>query len=127
MAAHKRPSGPFDIKLGPGGLVDLEFAIHTLQLRHGTALRPRLEKAIAELADAGLVPREIDGALRLLTRMLVTFRLVSPSSAEPPAASRALVAAACGLPDWDALLAAHEAARQTVSQLWRAVASAGGE
>jgi glutamate-ammonia-ligase adenylyltransferase len=127
MAAHKRPSGPFDIKLGPGGLVDLEFAIHTLQLRHSIALRPRLEDAIAELAAAGLVPGDIDWALRLLTRMLVTFRLVSPSSAEPPAASRPLVATACGLLDWDALLAAHDAARHRVSQLWRAVAPAGGE
>ena len=32
MARHKKPSGPLDIKLGPGGLVDLEFAVHTLQL-----------------------------------------------------------------------------------------------
>ena len=26
MARHKPPAGPLDIKLGPGGLVDLEFA-----------------------------------------------------------------------------------------------------
>jgi glutamate-ammonia-ligase adenylyltransferase len=39
MAKHKPPSGPFDIKLGDGGLVDLEFAVHTLQpaSRHGPA------------------------------------------------------------------------------------------
>ena len=29
MARHKPPAGPLDIKLGPGGLVDLEFAVHT--------------------------------------------------------------------------------------------------
>jgi glutamate-ammonia-ligase adenylyltransferase len=125
MARHKPPGGPFDIKLGEGGLVDLEFAVHTLQLRHGIGLHPRLEDALADLTQAGLTSPEIDPALRLLTRMLVTLRLVSPNSAEPPPASRPLVARACGLADWDALLAAHGAARQRVAELWRRVASAG--
>jgi glutamate-ammonia-ligase adenylyltransferase len=126
MARHKPPDGPFDIKLGEGGLVDLEFAVHTLQLRHRIGLHPRLEDALADLVNAGLVSPEIDPALRLLTRMLVTFRLVSPSSAEPPPASRPLVARACGLPDWESLLAAHDAARQRVAGLWREVAAGGG-
>lgn len=121
MTAHRPASGPFDIKMGEGGLVDLEFAIHTLQLQHRIGLRPRLEDALADLAEAGLVPAEADGALRLLIRMLVMFRLVSPSSAEPPEATRPLVARACGLPDWEALLAAHAEARQRISQLWRRV------
>ncbi len=46
MAAHKAPRGKFDIKLGPGGLVDLEFAVHTLQLKHSIGLYPHLEDAI---------------------------------------------------------------------------------
>ena len=123
MASHKAPKGPFDIKLGPGGLVDLEFAVHTLQLRHGIGLHPRLEDALADLVAAGLASAEIDPALRLLSRILVTLRLVSPDSAEPPAASRPLVARACGLPDWESLLAAHDAARQRVGDFWREVAS----
>ena len=125
MASHKPPRGRFDIKLGPGGLVDLEFAVHTLQLRHNIGLHPHLEDALEELAAAGLVSGEIDPALRLLTRMLVMFRLVSPASDEPPDETRPLVAAACGLPDWNALLAAHDAARQRVAELWRRVASGG--
>jgi glutamate-ammonia-ligase adenylyltransferase len=127
IATHKPPKGPFDIKFGEGGLVDLEFAVHTLQLRHRVGLHPRLEHALAELAAAGLVSEDIDPALRLLTRMLVTFRLVSPNSAEPPPASRDLVARACGLADWEALLAAHETARQRVRDLWRRVASCDGD
>ena len=59
--------------------------------------------------------------MRLLTRMLVVLRLASPNSAEPPAATRPLVARACGLADWDELLAAHEQARQSISALWRTV------
>jgi glutamate-ammonia-ligase adenylyltransferase len=123
MEAHKPPSGPFDIKLGEGGLVDLEFAVHTLQLRHRIGLHPHLEVALAELERAGLVGADIDPALRLLTRMLVMSRLVSPSSAEPPEATRPLVAAACGHESWEALLAAHDDARQRIRALWRGVAS----
>jgi glutamate-ammonia-ligase adenylyltransferase len=125
IARHKRPSGAFDIKLGPGGLVDLEFAVHTLQLRHGIGLDPHLEVALAALHEAGLVGADIDPALRLLTSILVMFRLVSPDSAEPPEATRPLVARACGLPDWNALLAAHDAARQRVSALWAQVSQGG--
>jgi glutamate-ammonia-ligase adenylyltransferase len=125
MAAHKPPRGPFDIKTGPGGLVDLEFAVHTLQLLHRIGLHPHLEDALADLHQAGLVPGDIDPALRLLTRMLVLFRLVSPGSEEPPDQTKPLVAAACGARDWNGLLAAHEAARQRVSQLWGRVASGG--
>jgi glutamate-ammonia-ligase adenylyltransferase len=124
IARHKRPSGPFDIKLGPGGLVDLEFAIHTLQLSRRIGLAPRLTDAIEALAAAGLVPPDTADAHRLLTRMLVTLRLVSPDSAEPPLASRDLVARACGTRNWEELLAAHEDARQRVSLLWGAVTKA---
>jgi len=122
MASHKPPSGPFDIKLGDGGLVDLEFAVHTLQLRHRIGLDPHLEIALAELEAAGHVGPDVDPALRLLTRMLVMSRLVSPNSAEPPDATKPLVAAACGMADWDALLAAHDDARQRIARLWRDVA-----
>jgi [glutamine synthetase] adenylyltransferase / [glutamine synthetase]-adenylyl-L-tyrosine phosphorylase len=123
MAAHKPPSGPFDIKLGEGGLVDLEFAVHALQLQHGIGLHPRLEHALSDLAAAGLVPAEIEPAARLLTKMLVMFRLVSPSADEPPPASRDLIGRACGLAGWQTLLAAHDEARQRIGALWREVAA----
>ncbi|HEY0327142.1 MAG TPA: bifunctional [glutamine synthetase] adenylyltransferase/[glutamine synthetase]-adenylyl-L-tyrosine phosphorylase [Allosphingosinicella sp.] len=123
IARHKPAKGPFDIKLGEGGLVDLEFLVQSLQLIHRTGLDPCMEVALGALAGAGLVPSELVDDYRLLTRMLVTFRLVSPQSAEPPPPSRALVAQACGLADWDALLEAHASARQRVSQSWTAFAA----
>jgi glutamate-ammonia-ligase adenylyltransferase len=121
IARHKKPRGMFDIKLAPGGLVDLEFAVHTLQLSHRTAFAPRLGTAVAALIEDGLVPPAIADAHRLLVRMLVTLRLVAPDSTEPAAASRALVARACRQEGWEELLAAHEAARQSISLLWRKV------
>ncbi len=122
IARHKKPRGPFDIKLGPGGLVDLEFAVHALQLSHHVGLAPRLVDAVAGLVDAGLLPPEIAAHHALLARMLVILRLVTPDGGEPAPASRELVARASGTGSWEELLAAHEVARQSINSLWRTVA-----
>ncbi len=120
MARHKPPAGPLDVKLGEGGLVDLEFAIHTLQLIHGKGLDPRLERAIAGLAEAGLVDPAIDLDMRLLLSLLVTLRLVA-QGCQPATASRQLVAEACGQPDWQTLLEAERAARHRITSFWNEV------
>ncbi|WP_294171764.1 bifunctional [glutamine synthetase] adenylyltransferase/[glutamine synthetase]-adenylyl-L-tyrosine phosphorylase [uncultured Sphingomonas sp.] len=121
MARHKPAAGPLDIKLGPGGLVDLEFAVHTLQLSHGTALDPRLEVAIAELVKHGLLNSSVDPDLRLLSRILVCLRLIAPTGTEPEPQSRQLLARLCGREGWDGLLAAHDIARQRIGRLWSQV------
>lgn len=126
IARHKPPRGPFDIKRGDGGLVDLEFLVQSLQLIHKIGLDPDLDTAIAALAAAGLLPAELVEAHRLLTRMLVALRLISPQSDEPAPASRRLVATACGLDDWDALIEAHGEARRQVARAWRAFAAQAG-
>ena len=121
VARHKPPAGPLDIKLGPGGLVDLEFAVQLLQLATGGPHEPRLDRAIDALIDAGLMTPECGEANALLTRMLVTMRLVAPDGLEPKAESRPLVAAACGHSNWDSLLAAHDSARQCIANFWKEV------
>jgi glutamate-ammonia-ligase adenylyltransferase len=122
IARHKKPKGPFDIKLTPGGLVDLEFAVHVLQLTRHEGLATRVGTAVAGLIEAGLIPPEIAGAHALLARLLITLRLVAPDGGEPAVASHALVARACGTQGWEELLEAHEAARQSISHLWRSIA-----
>jgi glutamate-ammonia-ligase adenylyltransferase len=124
MARHKPPTGPLDVKLGPGGLVDLEFAVHVLQLTHRAALDPRLEEAVEQLAGMGLVGRNVADAQKLLTRILVALRLVSPEGTPPARETCALVARACGAADWDELLARHDAARQSIAELWGQVKGA---
>lgn len=126
IARHKPPKGPFDIKLGEGGLVDLEFAMQVLQLIHREGLTSDAGAALEALVAAGHLPDDVPGAWRLLTRMLVVLRLVAPDSSEPPVASRGLVARACGLADWEELLAAHAAARQSISHVWRGIATGDG-
>ena len=56
MAAHKPPKGPLDAKLLRGGLVDLEFLVHYLQLRHREALVPHLGEAIAQTLALAIDP-----------------------------------------------------------------------
>ncbi|HEY7006538.1 MAG TPA: bifunctional [glutamine synthetase] adenylyltransferase/[glutamine synthetase]-adenylyl-L-tyrosine phosphorylase, partial [Sphingomicrobium sp.] len=46
MERHKPPRSKLDVKLGPGGLVDLEFATHVLQLTTHVGLDTRLEVAL---------------------------------------------------------------------------------
>ena len=118
IARHKPPSGPLDVKLGPGGLVDLEFAIHVLQLVHKTGFDPRLESATEQLSQAGLIEANIVQAQRLLTEMLVTIRLVAPETTTPSDESCELMARACGAESWRELLARHDEARHSVSALW---------
>ncbi|MDQ3074022.1 MAG: bifunctional [glutamine synthetase] adenylyltransferase/[glutamine synthetase]-adenylyl-L-tyrosine phosphorylase [Pseudomonadota bacterium] len=121
MARHKQPAGPLDIKLGPGGLVDLEFVVHTLQLIHHVGLDPRLEVALAELVEAGLTDAAADADLRLLSRVLVVLRLVAPEGMEPPEQSRALVAGLCRHDAWPALVESIGGARHRIGARWAAV------
>jgi glutamate-ammonia-ligase adenylyltransferase len=118
MARHKPPAGPLDAKLLPGGLVDLEFAVHLTQLVHRIGFDPRLGHAIDALADARLLPSGFRSANALLTRLLVTLRLVAPDAAVPPPATRALIARILRLEGWEAVLAAFAATRQEVEAAW---------
>ena len=120
IAQHKPPRGPLDVKLLRGGLVDVEFIVHVLQLRERTALTPDLRTAIGGLAAAALVDPEFGAAHDLLTRLLVTVRLMAPDGGYPPPASQPIVARLCGQDDWKSLLGALKAARETVAAQWAA-------
>ncbi len=121
IAEHKPPKGPLDVKLCEGGLVDLEFAVQVTQLAYRKALTPHLPAAIEALVEAGLLPPGLADAYRLLSRFLVTVRLVAPDLQVPSDPIRALIARACDQPDWEGLLAALDAARQSVSEAWRTI------
>jgi glutamate-ammonia-ligase adenylyltransferase len=125
MARHKPPQSKLDVKLGPGGLVDLEFAVHVLQLSRHIGLDPRLDVAIDALIAEGLLHTKIDDAQKLLTRMLVMMRLVAPGDVKPTGATWQLVAEACGASSWDGLLAEHDAARQSIAELWDSIRKEG--
>jgi glutamate-ammonia-ligase adenylyltransferase len=66
MERERPPKGRWDLKLSPGGLVDIEFAVQFLQLIHaadGGPLRPNTAEALAALRAAGLAPSDALDAL----------------------------------------------------------------
>ncbi|HEX5238809.1 MAG TPA: bifunctional [glutamine synthetase] adenylyltransferase/[glutamine synthetase]-adenylyl-L-tyrosine phosphorylase [Sphingomicrobium sp.] len=121
MERHKPARSNLDVKLGPGGLVDLEFATHVLQLTTHVGLDTRLEVALEALAAESSVDANIVGALKLLSRMLVMMRLVAPADVKPTPETWQLVAEACGAANWDELLAEHDLARQRIASLWNRI------
>lgn len=120
MAAHKPPSGPLDAKLLDGGLVDLEFAVHTLQLVHRSGFDPHLGRAIDALVADGLIAPEMREAHDFLTRLLVTARLVAPDAQPPSEATRGLLARALTIDSFDAVLERLDTTRQGVRAAWAA-------
>ncbi len=126
MAGHKPPQGPLDAKLLPGGLVDLEFAVHTLQLVHRTGFVPGLRDAVDALVGQGLLPEALGPAHDFLTRLLVTMRLVAPDAQPPGEATRAVVAHAVGAAEWHDVVASLDEHRQEVAKAWAVAAQAQG-
>jgi len=121
MERHKPAASILDVKLGPGGLVDLEFAVHVLQLTRHIGLTPRLEQALEALVAADSINTKVIAAQQLLTRMLVMMRLVAPGTIKPTAETWELVATACGAANWTDLLARHDEARQSIAELWKRI------
>ena len=99
IASEKGESERWDLKHAAGGLVDLEFAVHTLQLTSHVGLDPRLEVALADLAKAGLVDDSVDPDLRLLS-------LPCSSGEEPSSMAIALLEEESSIADFDSLAAA---------------------
>lgn len=118
MAAHKPPQGPLDAKLARGGLVDLEFLIHYLQLREQAGFTPDLGTALERLSAAGHVARDLARHLELMSRVLVGARLLAPDLAVPEGPAAAVLAQQTGTADMPALLRALGEARHGVARQW---------
>ncbi|QZP09725.1 bifunctional [glutamine synthetase] adenylyltransferase/[glutamine synthetase]-adenylyl-L-tyrosine phosphorylase [Caenibius sp. WL] len=118
MAAHKQPKGALDAKLARGGLVDVEFLIHYLQLRDHLGFSPDLFGARDALIAARLLPPELAEAHRFMTRLLISSRLLAPDAAMPPPAAAAALARNCGCGDEAELLTRLTEARRCVAGAW---------
>lgn len=91
--------GPFDVKAMPGGLIEVEFIAQALQLVHcrrkPAILAPTTHVALANLARAGILPKEdaaaLIGADRLWRTTLGLLRLTVGRWKDPalPAATGA--------------------------------------
>ena len=130
IAREKGEGGPFDLKLAPGGLLDVEFVAQYLILAHANAqpqlLTPETRAVLAAATQAGLLSAE-DGerlaeAHRLLTAVTQTLRLTLPDGVDPAEAAagvRRRIAQAAGSPDFAHLTAALGEARAKARAIFR--------
>ncbi|HUG61867.1 MAG TPA: bifunctional [glutamine synthetase] adenylyltransferase/[glutamine synthetase]-adenylyl-L-tyrosine phosphorylase [Methylomirabilota bacterium] len=114
IQAEKPGSDPFDLKLAPGGLIDVEFIAQALQLLHA-AEHPALastntEATLSAAAEAGVLdPADAEvliPAIRLYHDVTQVLRLAVAGPfkrAEVPGGVLALIARAGGMPTIDAL------------------------
>jgi glutamate-ammonia-ligase adenylyltransferase len=139
LERERPPKGDWDLKLSPGGLVDIEFAAQFLQLAHaaeGGPLHPNTAEALAAFAASGLAPvrpiGELQAAWRLqqnLTQLLKVALEDGDPSGEPAAFKRLLAraGAARGFPALVRKLeAAQAAARGAYEEVVGACSVQGG-
>jgi [glutamine synthetase] adenylyltransferase / [glutamine synthetase]-adenylyl-L-tyrosine phosphorylase len=129
LMARERPSaGPWDLKLAPGGLVDIEFAVQYLQIAHagaGGPLEPNTARALAALSQSSLAPQTSLAALaeawRLqqdLTQLLKVALTDPPDPAREPRAFQTLLAEAGGARTLASLRAKLTAAQAAAHQAY---------
>jgi glutamate-ammonia-ligase adenylyltransferase len=100
IAQEKPPSGFWDVKLAPGGLVDIEFAAQYLQLASaasGGPLRVHTADALAAMAEAGLAaPTPLEAlveAWRLQQDLSQLMKLAVADPADPDSEPKGFQAA----------------------------------
>jgi glutamate-ammonia-ligase adenylyltransferase len=129
MATAKPPQGRFDVKLAPGGLVDLEFIVHFRQLVSGQGLSPELRVAIDQLIAAGLLPADLAQAHDLLSRSLMWLRLLFPAARIPatmPAQIGTILAAGLGAANFADVQQQLAIAKGVVRMAWADIISLKG-
>jgi glutamate-ammonia-ligase adenylyltransferase len=127
MERERPAAGPWDLKLKPGGLVDVEFIAQALQITAGDprVLSPNTTLALAALAKCGALPAEEAVALieaqSAYADLQQVLRLCAPSAFDPAAAGaqlRALLARALGVVTFDDVEARLRAHARTVRRIF---------
>jgi [glutamine synthetase] adenylyltransferase / [glutamine synthetase]-adenylyl-L-tyrosine phosphorylase len=127
-----------NIKLGPGGIREIEFIVQALQLTRGGRDRrlqtPALLSALARLRETRLLPPEVAaelaGAYGFLRRLENRLQMQDDAQVHrlPQAPlARERLALAMGEADWPALLHALERERTRVSRHFRLLIFAGSQ
>ncbi|MDB5494453.1 MAG: glutamate-ammonia-ligase adenylyltransferase, partial [Phenylobacterium sp.] len=121
MERERPPKGDWDLKLSPGGLVDIEFAAQFLQLVHaagGGPLSPNTAQALSAFQSGGLAPgaplAALQDAWRLQQDLTQLLKVALDDGADPdgePPAFRKLLARAGQARDFRALTRKLAAAR----------------
>ncbi|PPQ36405.1 glutamate-ammonia-ligase adenylyltransferase [Rhodoblastus acidophilus] len=127
-------SGPWDLKLAPGGQLDIEFIAQTLALAHGAHRRALRAQGTADILAAaaghGLDPHSADQlreALALFSKVTQWLRLSLGEGGDPVHAAEGVkrrLAAAAGSPDFARLERELGERRKMVRRIFDAVMGA---
>jgi [glutamine synthetase] adenylyltransferase / [glutamine synthetase]-adenylyl-L-tyrosine phosphorylase len=126
------------VKLGPGGIREIEFIVQAFQLIRGGRDRrlqtTSLLKALETLGDTRLLPPNVVAELRAayiyLRRLENRLQMLGDAQVHrlpDDAVSRGRIAIAMGAPDWPALLRELDQHRARVSSHFRFVVFGGGD
>ncbi|THD65257.1 bifunctional [glutamine synthetase] adenylyltransferase/[glutamine synthetase]-adenylyl-L-tyrosine phosphorylase, partial [Phenylobacterium sp.] len=129
---RERPAkGEWDLKLSPGGMVDIEFAAQFLQIAHaaeGGPLSPNTAAALAALRECGLAPAgpagDLAAAWRLQQDLTQLLKVALADNADPsdePAAFRVLLARAGGVRDFRQLKTTLKRAQGAANKAYDAI------
>ncbi len=134
ISEHKPPQGPLDLKLMPGGLIDIEFITHICQLRvaaaQPTVIRPAIDDALVALGRVGALPTEVADQLAAVYQRMISARLLlslcadGDQTAAPLAkVQQPMFARALGRPKYDAAIKQLAIQTQLVQRIWAQVFS----
>ncbi|HEX3366717.1 bifunctional [glutamine synthetase] adenylyltransferase/[glutamine synthetase]-adenylyl-L-tyrosine phosphorylase [Phenylobacterium sp.] len=129
---RERPAkGEWDLKLSPGGMVDIEFAAQYLQIAHaaeGGPLSPNTAAALGALPESGLAPAgpagDLAAAWRLQQDLTQLLKVALDDNADPsgePAAFRALLARAGGVGDFRRLKTTLQRAQAAANKAYEVI------
>ncbi len=126
------------VKLGPGGIREIEFVVQAFQLiRGGRDKRLRTQSLLAALAVleqgrwlAPMVAKELRSAYAFLRRLENRLQMLGDSQEHRlprDALARERIARSMGAPDWPTLISELDAHRSRVSRHFRKVVFSGPE
>ena len=121
VASEKGFAGSWDLKLAPGGILDVEFIAQYLILQHGSDLRGTAAETFAHAAGRGALNADAAARLvtayRLFTSVSQMLRLMVDGPFDPGSAAQGVkrrLSQATGLPDFASLEGAIDEARADV-------------
>jgi glutamate-ammonia-ligase adenylyltransferase len=135
IAKEKGHRGPWDLKLAPGGLLDIEFIAQTLALAHGWKFRTLRARGTAEIlgnASGKVLPADLaerlQDSLALFAKVTQWLRLSLGEGADPAEAAEGVkrrLAVAAGVPDFARLERELGERRKEVRKIFGEVLGAG--
>lgn len=118
MDVHKPALSALDVKNIKGGLIDIEFIVHALQLHHATGIDANIGSSIQQLCADELLPDIILSAHEMMSNMLILLRLICPDLNDMSHAAQQLMAENLGYSHWNDVQKQLETYQNAVKGEW---------